>query len=112
MSPPEREKPAPTGRLSPKCIAYNDSTAIVQGLHRRRAASQRLPVLDCRRSDPWFYPEPDERGYADYAAAASHLLELGLTPAPNVPAMRSMWKARGESQRVAWAIAERWEVIP
>src|SRR5271154_7187335 len=101
MSPPEREKPAPTGRPSPKCIAYRHSTAIVQGLHRRRAASRR--IVD---GDPWRYEPPT----AGYELAAAHLLELGLTPAPNVAALRVMWKTRGESQRAAWTISERWDL--
>jgi len=66
-----------------------------------------VPELDCRRSDPWFYPEPGERGYA---AAAAYLLELGLTPAPNLPALRAMWKTRGESQHAAWVISDRWDL--
>lgn len=68
---------------------------------RRRAASRRLSG-----GDPWWYPPPGERGYPE---AAAHLLSCGLTPAPNVAAVRSMWKVGGESRRIAQVIAERWE---
>jgi hypothetical protein len=51
--------------------------------------------------------EPSTRGYAD---AAEHLLALGLTPAPNVPALRDMWREGGETQRAAYRIATAWEV--
>jgi hypothetical protein len=74
-------------------------------MRARRAASQRLAALDSGRSDPWSYPEPGERGYAD---AAVHLLELGLTPAPNPAALRAMWTAGGQSRRAAEVIAKRW----
>ena len=50
------------------------------------------------------------RQIAAYEDAAAHLLAVALTPAPNVPAMRAMWKAGGRSRRVAQIIAERWEL--
>ena len=108
MSPPTREKPAPPqDRPSHHYTNGSHSTAIVQELHRRRAASRRLPVLECRRSDPWHYQEPGERSYP---AAAHHLLELGLTPAPNLLALRSMWKAGGDSRYQADIIVKTWEL--
>jgi hypothetical protein len=73
---------------------------------RRRAASQRLPVLDCRRSDPWWH-EPPTAGYED---AAAHLLERGLTPAPDRDGLRRMWRS-GNSRRMAGLIAQRWELV-
>jgi hypothetical protein len=77
-------------------------------LRIRRAASWRLPAPCSGRSDPWWYPEPGERGYED---AAAHLLELGLTPAPNPAALRAMWMAGGQSRRAAEVIAERWGLV-
>lgn len=107
MGPPEREKPAPSqGRPSLNCTYTDHSNHPARQMHARRGASWRLPPV-AGRSDPWWYG-PDERGYA---AAAAHLLELGLTPAPNPPAMRSMWRHRGESQRLAWVISERWDLV-
>jgi hypothetical protein len=85
-----------------------DSNSTCQQMRARRAASWRLPVIDCGRSDPWRYPEPGERGYGD---AAAHLLALGLTPAPNAPALRAMWKAGNESRHAAQVVAERWGLV-
>jgi hypothetical protein len=87
-------------------------TAIAVQLRRRRAASYRLPVLDCGRSDPWYYddPEPSERAADGYYATARHLLAAGMLPAPNVPAMRLMWRRDVEQRELARYIAERWEV--
>jgi hypothetical protein len=78
-------------------------------LHRRRSASWRLPVLDSGRSEPWLYGDgPALRGYED---AAVHLLSLGLTPAPNLPALREMWRAGAEIRLVAQVISERWGFV-
>jgi hypothetical protein len=89
-----------------------DVTAIAVQLRRRRAASYRLPVLDSGRADPWYYdrPEPSERTVEGYCAAATHLLALGLVPAPDLDAMRLMWRRDVEQRRLAQYIAERWEV--
>jgi hypothetical protein len=76
-----------------------------QQLRCRRSASRRLAILDSGRADPQAYEPPGVIGYED---AAFHLLSMGLTPAPNLPAMRAMWAAGGESRRVAQVIAERW----
>lgn len=70
----------------------------------RRAASWRLPVLDSRRADPWWYEPPS----AGYEAAAHHLLGHGLTPAPNVTALRGMWNCGGAGRAAAEIVAERW----
>jgi len=43
-----------------------------------------------------------------YAAAAAHLIGLGLTPAPNVDALRAMWRVGGYHRQTAEVIAERW----
>jgi hypothetical protein len=76
-------------------------------LRRRRGASWRLPPLDCGYRDPMHCEPPGVRGYED---AAAMLLSLGLTPAPNLPALRVMWKAGDESRRVVEVIGQRWEM--
>jgi hypothetical protein len=65
-------------------------------------------VLECGRSDPWWYEPPGERGYAD---SAMHLFGHGLTPAPNIAGLRAMWKASPESRRAAQFIAEAWGLV-
>lgn len=81
-------------------------TQYIAALRRRRAAAQRTPVLDDGHADPWHYP-PITAGYCD---AAQHLLERGMTPAPNVSAMREMWKRGGVERDLVQTIAERWDV--
>lgn len=81
-----------------------EHTDTVRQLRRRRAASWRSPVLECGRADPWHYPPPCN-GYED---AAEHLLRLGYVPAPNLHAMRRMWRQGGTARRLAMEIAERW----
>jgi hypothetical protein len=51
-----------------------------------------------------------DRQIAAYADAAWYLLGHGLTPGPDVPALRAMWKAGGNGRRMAQVIAERWEL--
>lgn len=84
-----------------------DSTAntVPVQLRRRRGTSWRLPKLDPGRSDPWHYEPPGVSGYED---AAHHLLELGLTPAPNRDGLRAMWKRGGHSRQVADVITQTW----
>lgn len=87
----------------------------IAGLRRRRAATYRLPVLDCGHADPWTCKCSDSDNATDqyidgYRDAAQHLLAQGLTPAPNLPAMRGMWKRGGDDQRLAVRIAQRWEI--
>jgi hypothetical protein len=104
--PPEIRKPINSFCGTPTSpTAGIDLTGSVRQARRRRVTSWRLPVLECRLSDPWFYPEPGDRGYA---AAAHHLLELGLTPAPNLDGLRLMWRRSGRSRQAAGLIAQRW----
>lgn len=86
--------------------ASNPMPRTGHNLTRRRAVSQRLPVLDCRRSDPWHY-EPPTAGYED---AAAYLSERGLLPAPNCDGLRAMWRAGGSHRRNAARIAQAWEL--
>lgn len=104
MPPNERKRPVPSDRPSPDNTQCTDSTSYVQGLRRRRAASYRLPVLESGSADPWSY----ERSDAGYEEAAEHLLELGLTPAPNLDGLRVMRSRGGHQRRTADTITERW----
>lgn len=86
----------------------------IEQLRRRRAATYRLPVLDCGHADPWTCrhdPVTVTDQYVDgYRNAAEHLLANGLTPAPNLIAMRAMWRRGGTDRDLVRAIAERWEI--
>ena len=112
--PPEREEPGPTpGKTGPnhKALAAppantDDPTAIARQLRHRRGASYRLPVLESGRADPWFY-EPTS---ASYEAAATHLLECGLTPAPNREGLQAMRTRGAHHRQSAKLIAERWDL--
>ena len=105
MSPPRREKPA----LPQSWPSLNSLDAIRVQLRARRAASQRLPLLECgHRSDPWHYEPPGAFGYGP---AVAHLLEQGLLPAPNRDGLREMWRRGGRSRQVAEFIAERWDLV-
>lgn len=95
----------PKAEPTPRCECTPNATRYQRQLRLRRAASYRLHVLESGRSDPWHYPPPT-RGYPE---AAQHLLECGLTPAPNQEALQAMRKHGGRSFRAAKLIAERWE---
>jgi hypothetical protein len=86
-------------------------------LRRRRAyADKSCHLLACGRcTDPWTCrcyddPEMSERYIDGYRDAALDLLSEGLTPAPNVEAMRILWRRGGNDQRLAVRLAELWEV--
>ena len=105
----KRPNPVPPGpNLSTNSISSHHTTNEIQGsrvadqVRARRAASRRIVG-----GDPWWYEPPGERGYPE---AASHLLELGLTAAPNLPALRAMYKSGGDDRRVAEVIARRWDI--
>ncbi len=88
--------------------------AMLAAHRRRREAARRLPPLDCGCRDPWTCRHHDgplsERQLDAYADAAEHLLTVGVTPAPNLPAMRRMWRRGGDELRLAVQIAQRWEL--
>lgn len=83
-------------------------------LERRRDAAHRSEPLECGCRDPWTCrcrdSEPSEHQLDAYQDAAEHLLDLNLLPAPNVVAMRQMWRRGGDTQRLARRIAEQWEI--
>jgi len=102
MSPPEREKPAPPqSRPSPNDTNTAESTAYVRQLRLRRDAARRI----CG-GDPWRW-EPVSTGYSQ---AVMHLIGLGLLPAPNRDALRTMHRAGGCYRRAATLVGERWEL--
>lgn len=108
---PENEnRPAGNGAISTttRCVPQYSHQ-----LRQRRSASYRLPALNCGCRDPWPCRHPDDqvtdREVNGYRDAAQHLLAHGLTPVPNLPAMRAMWKRGGDQQRLAMQIAGRWE---
>lgn len=85
------------------CLHY------IEGLRQRRAVTYRLPPLDCGHVDPFTCrhgPNPID----GYPEAAAHLLTLGLCPAPNLPALRAMWKQGGADLRNASLIVQAWGV--
>lgn len=77
---------------------------MVRQLHARRYASRRLPG-----GDPWRrYERPGVRGYEE---AALHLLDCGVTPAPNRDGLRAMWRRDEHSRQAAVFIAQAWELV-
>jgi hypothetical protein len=92
------------------CDLDDDATQYIAGLHRRRSATYRIPRFDhCPCVDPWTCRcQQPELTTESYVAAAHHLLDLDLPPAPDLPAMRALWR-RGERNLVR-DITSRWEV--
>lgn len=107
----EKRRPAGNGAASTSTPDTHHYTA---GLRRRRATTCRLPVLDCGHVDPWTCRHDADDitdQYIDgYRDAAQHLLANGLTPAPNLAAMRAMWRRGGAERDLVRVIAERWQV--
>ena len=92
------------------------SESVAAQLRRRRLASYRYPPMacsPCRDPHGCRCHSPDEitERYVDgYQAAAQHLMAHGMVPAPNVDAMRVMWRLGGDDQRLAVRLADYWEV--
>lgn len=93
------------------------TTSYLAGLHRRREAAADLRPMLCGCRDPWpcrHYEEPvsiTDQFVDGYRDACEHLLAEGLTPAPNVDALRVMWRRGGQEQRLAMRITELWEGV-
>lgn len=94
----------------------SDASHYIAGTRRRRSATIRVPRYSdkCACRDPWTCSHDgnamSEHDVDGYRAAAQHLLDAGLAPAPNVPALRAMWRRGNEERRLARTISERWEV--
>ncbi|MGB0972040.1 MAG: hypothetical protein ACPGVG_13925 [Mycobacterium sp.] len=104
--PTKENRPAGNGAESRTAGRHSE---FIRQLRQRRAATYRLPALDCGHVDPLACrngPDPIN----GYPEAAEHLLTLGLCPAPNLPALRAMWKRGGTNLRNASRIVEAWEV--
>jgi hypothetical protein len=96
-----------SGHHTTNTLDIIDDNGSVRQARLRRAASWRLPPKKSGyRSDPWFYEPPT----AGYVAAAHHLLDHGLIPAPNIAAMQLMWRQGGPQRRAAARIAEAWNL--
>lgn len=77
-------------------------------LRRRRGASRRLPVLDCGRTDPWYYDEPQltDHQIDGWAAAAEILAAGGLRPIVPVRIARALWRRGDRDLAVTLAVRE------
>jgi hypothetical protein len=92
------------------------TNSYVDGLRRRRESARRLAILDCGCSDPWGHRchdtivTPTDIEVDAYIQTALMLLDLCMTPAPNIPAMRVMWRRGGADRRLVQRISSLWEV--
>jgi hypothetical protein len=75
----------------------------VAALRARRAASDRVPPLDCGCRDPWpctcTEPPLSERAVAGWRDAALAVLSVGRTPLLPLEVRRALWR-RGGADRV------------
>lgn len=91
-----------------KCSQHSESVA---ERRRRRAAAWRSPVLWCGCcKDPHTNKHRGGPAPWGYAAAAKHLADRGLLPAPpaDVEQLRDMW--RDGDRELATQIAAEWAV--
>lgn len=100
----QRKGPALGSRPLRNNTNESDSKAYCRQLRLRRAAASRLPLLACGRADPCQYGAP----CSGYSAAAMHLIDHGLLPAPNRAGLEAMWRHGGRARQLAELIAERW----
>ena len=54
--------------------------------------------------------EVSEKQVDAYRDTALMLLASGYTPAPNLPAMRVLWRRGGQDRALVQRISENWEV--
>jgi hypothetical protein len=70
--------------------------------------------MECGHVDPWTCSHDDgtisDAQVDAYRAAALTLLALGYTPAPNIAAMRVLWRRRGFDRDLVQRISEQWQV--
>lgn len=89
MTPTKENRPAGNGADSRTtgCNHY------IHGLRQRRAATYRLPVLDCGCTDPWTCRCTTAELTTDSAvAAADHLTRHGLAPLFGIGQGRALWR--------------------
>lgn len=83
----------------------NPSHALLDQLHRRRCATQRLAVLDCGCADPWTcrctqHPLT-ERALDGWRDAAHAVLSEGMKPLVPAEVRRSLWRRGGADRALA-----------
>lgn len=87
--PEKRNRPAGNGAES----TTTGCTHYIEGLRRRRAATYRLPQLECGCVDPWTCRcTTDELTTDSAVAAADHLGRHGLAPLFSINAGRALWR--------------------
>ena len=105
--PPRRQRPdtdagAAGGRCEDQPKRNAEACTSVQQLRRRRAASWRLPLLDCGHADPLDCRHterpPSEKMFDAGREAAEHLLGHGLTPLLSVETRRALWRRGGDDR--------------
>lgn len=86
-------------------MTANPSHALLDQLHRRRCATQRLAVLDCGCADPWVCPctrtPLTERALDGWRDAAYAVLSEGMRPLVPVEVRRSLWRRGGADRALA-----------
>lgn len=93
------DRPVDDPKLPVRCIRCRGPVAVSR---RYDAGCEHQAGVKPRQSDG--------APIAGYEAAARHLLGRGLLPAPNLPALRAMWREGGQKRRLAVFIAESWEL--
>ena len=97
--PPRNDTSAAYSIAQPRQCAFDT----VAGLRRRRAASQRVPPLDCGCPDPWpcrcSRPPLSERMIDAGRDAALHILDAGKVPLLEIEVLQALWR-RGGADRV------------
>ena len=80
---------------------------------RRRRASWRCEPLAGGHADPWrpWRERLSDRQIDGYRDAVQHLHGLGLLAAPDVEAMRQLWRRSRDDRRLVSELAERWEFV-
>lgn len=83
-------------------------------LRNRRDAAKRSVPHDCTCRDTWTCrcydrSELTERHVDAYRDAVLHLLDNGMMPAPDIQAMRVMWRRGGRERHIVSEIASSWE---
>jgi hypothetical protein len=117
LGPPEKEvSPSATNARADQQVSNDTTTSdqstaqprqcggfdTVAGLRRRRAASRRVPPLDCGCPDPWCRcsePPLSERMIDAGRDAALHLLDAGNVPILEFEVLQALWR-RGGADRV------------